>query len=44
MVEKEEIRDWFTQLQLDICKKLEETDGKSKFISDVWERPGGGGG
>ena len=44
MVEKEEIRDWFTQLQLNICQKLEETDGKGKFISDVWDRPGGGGG
>lgn len=44
MIEKEEIRDWFTGLQLDICQKLEETDGKGKFISDTWERPGGGGG
>jgi coproporphyrinogen III oxidase len=44
MIEKEEIRDWFTQLQLDICGKLEETDGKGKFISDTWERAGGGGG
>lgn len=44
MIEKEEIRDWFTQLQVNICGNLEETDGKGKFISDMWERPGGGGG
>ena len=23
---------------------LEEADGKAKFVSDVWQRPGGGGG
>jgi coproporphyrinogen III oxidase len=44
MLTKEEIRDWFTQLQQDICNQLETTDGKGKFISDVWQRPGGGGG
>ncbi len=44
MLKKEEIRDWFTRLQQDICSKLEEADGQSKFISDHWERPGGGGG
>jgi coproporphyrinogen III oxidase len=31
-------------LQDKICKGLEDVDGKAKFISDVWERPGGGGG
>ncbi len=44
MISKEKIRDWFSGLQLDICKQLEEADGKGKFISDEWERPGGGGG
>jgi coproporphyrinogen III oxidase len=44
MPTKEEIRDWFTQLQQDICTQLEATDGKGEFISDVWQRPGGGGG
>ena len=44
MPSKEIIRDWFKSLQMDICTKLEETDGGGKFISDVWERPGGGGG
>ena len=41
---KEEIRDWFKSLQNDICMQLEQADGKGKFISDVWDRPGGGGG
>lgn len=44
MPTKEKIRDWFLHLQNDICTSLENTDGKGKFISDVWERPGGGGG
>jgi coproporphyrinogen III oxidase len=41
---KEEIRDWFINLQNNICNALEEADGKGKFIPDRWERPGGGGG
>lgn len=44
MLTKEEIRDWFISLQSGICRQLEEADGKGKFISDRWERPGGGGG
>lgn len=44
MPTREQIRDWFKSLQQDICRQIEETDGKGKFISDVWERPGGGGG
>ena len=44
MITKEEIRDWFTHLQADICQQLEVADGRGKFISDPWERPGGGGG
>lgn len=44
MPTKEDIRDWFKSLQQDICTQLEEADGKGKFISDEWERPGGGGG
>jgi len=41
---KEAIRDWFMQLQTDICATLEQADGKALFITDSWERPGGGGG
>lgn len=44
MPTKEEISEWFRSLQRDICGRLEKADGKGKFISDVWERPGGGGG
>lgn len=44
MISKENIRDWFQSLQLDICTALEATDGKGHFISDEWSRPGGGGG
>jgi coproporphyrinogen III oxidase len=43
-INKEDIRHWFTQLQEVICQQLEEADGKGKFIHDVWQRPGGGGG
>ena len=44
MLQKEEIRDWFVGLQDRICKQLEEADGKAIFISDPWQRKGGGGG
>lgn len=44
MPTREEIRDWFRYLQDDICARLEEADGGARFISDKWERPGGGGG
>jgi len=44
MIRKEEIRDWLIFLQQDICRELEEVDGKGKFVADPWERPGGGGG
>jgi len=44
MLTKEDIRDWFKSLQDDICSTLEKADGRGKFISDVWDRPGGGGG
>ena len=32
------------QLQNEICKALEDADGKAKFRKDKWQRPGGGGG
>jgi coproporphyrinogen III oxidase len=43
-VSKEEVSDWFRQLQLHICEELEAEDGKVKFVEDNWKRPGGGGG
>ena len=41
---KDQFVDYIKGLQHKICNALEEADGKEKFISDVWERPGGGGG
>jgi coproporphyrinogen III oxidase len=42
------VKDTFTthikSLQNIICSALERADGRGKFISDIWERPGGGGG
>lgn len=40
---KEEISSYFRNLQDNICKALEELDGK-KFTEESWERDGGGGG
>jgi coproporphyrinogen III oxidase len=36
--------DWFLTLQNQICKVLEEADGKAKFVEDKWNRAEGGGG
>src|SRR5262245_30451102 len=44
MIKKEDISGWLKELQRDICQQLEATDGKGKFITDSWQRPGGGGG
>lgn len=44
MLNKEEIKDWFISLQDRICLALEEADGRGKFVSDQWQRSGGGGG
>ncbi len=41
---KDDIRRWFTDLQRSICQQLEAADGRGRFISDEWEREGGGGG
>lgn len=44
MITKEDISTRFQELQASICHKLEKADGGASFESDVWERPGGGGG
>lgn len=44
MVTREEIRDWFLHLQDHICGELEKLDETGRFISDPWDRSGGGGG
>lgn len=43
-VSKEEIKQWFMQLQDEICDSLESMDGEGRFVEDKWKRPGGGGG
>ncbi|MGB3465732.1 MAG: oxygen-dependent coproporphyrinogen oxidase [Cyclobacteriaceae bacterium] len=41
---REEITEWFRQLQDSICEKLEKIDGKARFLEDRWDREEGGGG
>ncbi len=41
---REEIAQWFQQLQDSICQGLEAADGNGKFLQDNWQRTGGGGG
>lgn len=41
---KEKFRSFILSLQNDICKKIEEVDGKEKFQEDTWVRKEGGGG
>ncbi len=44
MLTKEEIIQYFRELQDDICLRLEAADGEGRFHEDAWERPEGGGG
>lgn len=44
MISREEIAGYFKKLQLQICAAIEQEDGGAAFQSDVWDRPGGGGG
>ncbi len=44
MSQREIITTFFKSLQSSICQAIEETDKKSTFHADAWERPGGGGG
>ena len=41
---KELARDFFAELQIEICRKLEELDGPGRFREDQWVRDEGGGG
>lgn len=41
---KEQFTAHIRSLQNEICQALEAVDGKARFVADVWERPGGGGG
>lgn len=42
--DREAIAARFREIQLAICNALEAADGKARFETDDWERPGGGGG
>lgn len=44
MITKEQIAEWFKDLQDDICQKLEAADGTGKFQEENWVRAEGGGG
>jgi coproporphyrinogen III oxidase len=44
IMSKEEIGERFRELQLFICKELENVDGSAKFSEDAWDRAEGGGG
>jgi coproporphyrinogen III oxidase len=41
---KDKFLTYIENLQNQICKGLEDIDGKAKFREDIWERPEGGGG
>lgn len=44
MLTSQYISEQLQKLQNDICQALEQADGKGKFVEDLWQRPGGGGG
>jgi len=44
MVFKDRVVAAYQQIQDQICKSLELTDGKAKFEEEIWNREGGGGG
>jgi coproporphyrinogen III oxidase len=44
MKRRDLIQEGFQKLQEDIIAALEAEDGKGKFGTEIWERPGGGGG
>lgn len=41
---KEEVAAAYREIQDQICEGLELADGKSKFVEELWNREGGGGG
>jgi len=44
MITKEEIASQYQQIQDEICAGLEQVDGKARFVEELWQRDGGGGG
>jgi coproporphyrinogen III oxidase len=43
-VDKQAVREFLLNVQTKICQGLEDADGKSKFITDSWDREQGGSG
>ncbi|MBS1619064.1 MAG: oxygen-dependent coproporphyrinogen oxidase [Bacteroidetes bacterium] len=43
-MKREEFVSWISQLQDQICRRIEQVDGHAQFREDLWERHGGGGG
>jgi coproporphyrinogen III oxidase len=41
---RSQTQEFFLYLQDEICRALEEVDGKARFREDKWQREGGGGG
>lgn len=41
---KDSVAQWFQGIQQHICSEVEAADGEARFQSDLWSRPGGGGG
>lgn len=44
MIDKERVSSEFQKIQDEICKALEDCDGKARFAEDLWDREQGGGG
>jgi len=44
MITKEQIAEQYQLIQDEICAGLELADGNAKFVEEIWERDGGGGG
>lgn len=44
MISKEQIAEQYQLIQDEICAGLEMADGGAKFVEEIWERDGGGGG
>lgn len=44
MIDKNTIAAEYQLIQDEICLALEQLDGKSKFVEELWDREGGGGG
>lgn len=41
---KEKVAETYRTIQDEICRGLEELDGSAKFVEELWDREGGGGG